>query len=68
MTYSLQFTERMTGAFGFAEADYQVGYQTGQKTGNRLLFRLAIATDDVDSFLFQKIQRIVKTLLHSKQT
>ncbi|MBV8180870.1 MAG: hypothetical protein JO045_19140 [Mycobacterium sp.] len=47
MTYSLQFTERMTGAFGFAEADYQ----TGQKTGNRLLFRLTIATDDVDAFI-----------------
>jgi cholesterol oxidase len=47
MTYSLQFTERMTGAFGFAEVDYQ----TGQKTGNRLLFRLTIATDDVDSFI-----------------
>jgi cholesterol oxidase len=51
MTYSLQFTERMTGAFAFAEADYQVAYETGQKTGNRLLFRLAIATDDVDSFI-----------------
>ncbi len=51
MTYSLQFTERMTGAFTFTEADYQAGYEIGQKAGNRLLFRLTIATDDMDSFL-----------------
>ena len=51
MTYSLQFTERMTGAFAFAEADYRAGYELGRKTGNRLLFRLTIATDDVDQFL-----------------
>jgi cholesterol oxidase len=51
MTYSLQFTERMTGAFTFAEADYRTGYETGQRAGSRLLFRLTIATDDVDHFL-----------------
>jgi cholesterol oxidase len=51
MTYSLQFTERMTGAFTFAEADYRAGYEAGQKTGNRLLFRLTIAAGDVDSFI-----------------
>ncbi len=51
MTYSLQFTERMTGAFSFGEADYQAGYQAGRRAGNRLLFRLTIATDDVDSFI-----------------
>ena len=51
MTYSLQFTERMTGAFAFAEADYRVAYETGRKAGNRLLFRLTITTDDVDSFI-----------------
>ena len=51
MTYSLQFTEKMTGAFAFAEADYRAGYELGGKTGNRLLFRLTIATDDVDRFV-----------------
>jgi hypothetical protein len=51
VTYTLQFTERMTEAFGFAEADYQVAYETGQKAGNRLLFCLTINTDDVDSFI-----------------
>jgi cholesterol oxidase len=61
MTYSLQFTERMTGAFAFAEADYQVGYQTGQKTSNRLLFHLTIATDDVDSFIADPVHGAVAT-------
>ena len=51
MTYSLQFTERMTGAFSFGEADYQAGYQAGLRSGNRLLFRLTIAADDVDAFI-----------------
>lgn len=51
MTYSLQFTERMTGAFSFAEADYRAGYEAGRLAGNRLEFRLTIATDDVDSFM-----------------
>ena len=27
MTYSLQFTERMIGAFTFAETDYRTGYR-----------------------------------------
>ena len=44
MTYSLQFTERMTGAFSFAEPDYQAGYEAGRLAGNQLLFRLTIAT------------------------
>lgn len=54
MTYSLQFTERMTGAFAFAEAGYRAGYESGQKAGNRLRFRLTIATDDVDRFVADK--------------
>jgi cholesterol oxidase len=54
MTYSLQFTERMTGAFAFAEAGYQAGYELGRKAGNGLLFRLTIATDDVDQFVADK--------------
>ena len=51
MTYSLQFTERMTGAFSFGEADYRAGYAAGRTAGNRLSFRLTIAADDVDAFL-----------------
>lgn len=51
MTYSLQFTERMTGAFSFGKADYQAGYAAGRRAGNRLSFRLTIAADDVDAFL-----------------
>jgi cholesterol oxidase len=51
MTYSIQFTERMTGAFTFAETDYLAGYEAGQKAGNGLLFLLTIATDDVDAFV-----------------
>jgi cholesterol oxidase len=51
MTYSLQFTERMTGAFSFAETDYRTGYEDGQKAGNRLAFLLTIGTDDVAAFV-----------------
>jgi cholesterol oxidase len=51
MTYTLQFTEKMTGAFSFGEADYQAGHAAGRLAGNSLLFRLTIAADDVDSFL-----------------
>jgi cholesterol oxidase len=51
MTYSLQFTERMTGAFSFGEADYQAGYAAGRRAGNRLTFRITIAAGDVDAFL-----------------
>jgi cholesterol oxidase len=51
MTYSLQFTERMTGAFSFGKADYQAGYAAGRRAGNRLSFRLTIAAADVAAFL-----------------
>jgi cholesterol oxidase len=51
MSYSLQFTERMTGAFSFAETDYLAGYEAGKKAGNRLLFVLTIGTDDVDAMV-----------------
>lgn len=51
MSYSLQFTERMTGAFSFGKADYQAGYAAGRRAGNRLSFRLTIAADDVAAFL-----------------
>jgi len=61
MTYSLQFTERMTGAFEFAESDYRAGHELGQKTGNRLRFRLTIATDDVYQFVADKGHPAVAT-------
>jgi cholesterol oxidase len=51
MTYSLQFTEKMTGAFAFDETDYRASYDLGRKAGNSLLFRLTIAADDVDAFI-----------------
>lgn len=51
MTYHLQFTERMIGAFTFGEADYRTGYEAGLRSGADLLFRLTISTDDVDAFV-----------------
>ncbi len=51
MTYSLQFTERMVGAFAFAESDYDAGYQAGLRDGAALEFRLTIATDDVEALI-----------------
>ncbi|MDQ2725797.1 MAG: hypothetical protein M3Y36_09925 [Actinomycetota bacterium] len=51
MTYHLQFTERMVGAFSFGEDDYLVGYAAGQRSGTDLMFRLTIATEDVDGFI-----------------
>jgi cholesterol oxidase len=51
MTNSLQFTERMVGAFTFNEKDYEVGYRTGQKERSDLAFRLTIATDDVEALI-----------------
>lgn len=59
MTYSIQFTERMTGAFGFGETDYLAGYRAGQKAGNHMFFRLTIATDDVDAFVANPEHRAV---------
>jgi len=51
MTYSLQFTERMIGAFTFAESDYVAGYQVGQQNGTGLQFHLTIATGDVHAMI-----------------
>ena len=51
MTYSLQFTERMVGAFAFAETNYDAGYQAGMRDGAALEFRLTIATDDVEALI-----------------
>ncbi len=51
MTYRLQFTEKMVGAFAFGERDYRAGYAAGQAGGASLMFRLTIATDDVDAFV-----------------
>jgi cholesterol oxidase len=51
VTYSLQFTERMVGAFTFAEHDYEAGYRIGRRDGNGLLFHLTIGTEDVDAMI-----------------
>ena len=51
MTYRLQFTEKMIGAFTFGETDYRAGYDAGQGSGSDLMFRLTIATDDVYAFI-----------------
>jgi cholesterol oxidase len=54
MTYSLRFTEKMIGAFTFAEKDYEEGYRRGELAGTEgggLMFRLTIGTDDVDAFI-----------------
>jgi cholesterol oxidase len=51
VTYRLQFTEKMIGAFTFGETDYRAGYRSGLDTGGGLQFRLTIATDDVDAFV-----------------
>jgi cholesterol oxidase len=51
VTYRLQFTEKMIGAFTFGETDYRAGYESGLHTGGGLMFRLTIATDDVDAFV-----------------
>ena len=50
MTYRLQFTEKMIGAFTFGETDYHAGYRRAQ-TAVALMFRLTISTDDVDAFV-----------------
>jgi len=51
VTYRLQFTEKMIGAFTFGETDYRAGYDAGQGSGSDLMFRLTIATDDVYAFI-----------------
>jgi cholesterol oxidase len=51
VTYRLQFTEKMIGAFAFGETDYRAGYDGGQGSGSDLMFRLTIATDDVYAFI-----------------
>jgi cholesterol oxidase len=51
VTYRLQFTEKMIGAFTFGETDYEAGYRAGLDSGTDLRFRLTIATDDVYAFI-----------------
>jgi cholesterol oxidase len=51
MSYRLQFTEKMVGAFTFGERDYHTGFAAGKESGARVMFRLTIATDDVDAFI-----------------
>ena len=55
MTYTVQFTEKMLGAFTFGEQDYETGYESGRGRGSApgggLMFRLTIRTDDIDAFV-----------------
>jgi hypothetical protein len=55
MTYTVQFTEKMIGAFTFGAEDYQAGYRSGlgrgAVPGGSLMFRLTIGTDDTDAFV-----------------
>lgn len=48
MSYRLEFSEKMAGAFAFGESDYRRGWQSGTAD---LMFRLTIATDDVDAMI-----------------
>jgi Calcineurin-like phosphoesterase len=55
MTYTVQFTEKMIGAFTFGAQDYEAGYQSGlgrgAVPGGGLMFRLTIRTDNIDAFV-----------------
>jgi cholesterol oxidase len=51
VSYSLRFTERMIGAFSFAEDNYEAGFRAGCTDANSLLFRLTIGTEDVGAFV-----------------
>ncbi len=63
MTYTVQFTEKMIGAFAFGAHDYQAGYQSGlgrdADPGGGLMFRLTIRTDDIDAFVADPVHAAV---------
>jgi cholesterol oxidase len=59
VTYRLQFTEKMIGAFTFGENDYRAGYGAGPGRGSDLMFRLTIATDDVYAFMADRTHEAV---------
>lgn len=48
---ALEFTEEMKGYVAFGEDDFDRGYRRGRTEGNYLMFRLTIATDDVERFI-----------------
>src|SRR5207244_9768835 len=50
---SLQFTEEMKGFVTLDESDPQRGYDQGRADGTKLMFRLTIRTEDVDTFVAQ---------------
>ena len=61
MTYSLQFTERMIGAFSFGEDNYEAGFRSGRPDANGILFRLTIGTADVSAFIADPRHEAVPT-------
>ncbi len=48
---ALEFTEEMKGFFSFGEDDFDRGYRAGREQRRPLMFRLTIATDDLDRFI-----------------
>jgi cholesterol oxidase len=61
VTYSLQFTERMIGAFSFGEDNYEAGFRPGRTDANGILFRLTIGTADVSAFIADPRHEAVPT-------
>jgi hypothetical protein len=63
MTYTVQFTEKMIGAFSFGTQDYESGYRSGRgrgaEPGGGLMFRLTIRTDDIDAFVADPVHAAV---------
>jgi cholesterol oxidase len=50
-TTSLEFTEEMKGFVTLDETDTQRGYDRGRADETKLMFRLTIRTEDVDTFV-----------------
>ena len=63
MSYAVQFSEKMIGAFTFGAQDYDAGYQSGlgrgAVPGGGLMFRLTIRTDDIDAFVADRAHAAV---------
>lgn len=52
---SVQFTEKMRGAVGFGQTNFEVGHREGQlDEANALMFQLTIRMDDIDRFVSDK--------------
>jgi cholesterol oxidase len=47
----LEWTEKMRGWFAFGTSNYQAGFERGRAARSAVMFRLTIATDDVQRFI-----------------